>query len=131
MLVRALSACGKLLGFGRSSSAGEEDRRRWGRVVCDVEMTCWPTAGGPDERLVVRVRNVSPGGINFQASRELVPGELLSVSLPGEEDAAEVLACVVRCDAAADGWHLGCTFATPLGDDELSRFRAARPAARQ
>jgi hypothetical protein len=128
MLERVLTACGKLLGFGRSPSPFEEDRRLWGRMPCDVETTCWSTATGADERVPARARNISRGGISLTVSRAFEPGELLSVSLPGgTESTGEVLACIVRCDQLASGWHLGCVFASELADDEVQRFTAGAP----
>jgi hypothetical protein len=123
MLLRALSAWSKLLGFGRTDPADEE-RRLWGRISCDVETVCRPAA--LPERLPARVRNVSRNGISLTLGRAFQPGELLSVSLPGseEQDVSEVLACVVRCDLTSGVWHLGCTFSTHLGDDEVLRFSA-------
>jgi hypothetical protein len=71
------------------------------------------------------VRNISRGGVNLEVGRPFHPGELLSVSLPGaaDQDGCAILACVVHCTPAADCWQLGCTFAAPLDNAELARFR--------
>lgn len=60
------------------------------------------------------------------------PGALISIALPGpvEGRAAEVLACVVRCDEMAAGrFAVGCTFAAVLPDEDLARFGARQAKA--
>lgn len=131
MLARVWSSWGKWLkGSPRSAGAvAEEDRRAFGRIPCDVETTCQPTSRDRADRWPARVRNVSRGGACLRLPRSFQLGELLSVSLPAkpEESTGEVLACVVRCDEVeGDGWEVGCTFATALGETDLRRFEFPR-----
>lgn len=124
MLARVLSSWGKMFGLSGDGAAGEDDRRAFGRVVCDVATTCQAASPPRGEYLPSRVRNVSPGGVCLRLPREFQLGELLSVVLPTQahEPRAEVLACIVRCDEAGGEWEVGCTFATPLSEDDLARF---------
>ena len=129
MFSGTFSSLGRMLGVGRGGEA-EEERRSWGRFPCDVETTC-QTTGGAAKPLAARVRNISRGGVKLVLDRPCQPGELLSLSLPGGEDleACTVLVCVVRCAGEEQRWQLGCTFATPLDDEDLQRFGAGRGAA--
>jgi hypothetical protein len=128
-MLRALSSVGRLLGLGRAPAAEpEEERRLWGRIPCDVEVTCRATAGHTEPH-AARARNISRGGINLTVGRAFQPGELISVVLPGSDhgETEEVLACVVRCEELEDGlFELGCTFAAQLQEDDLQRFGARR-----
>jgi hypothetical protein len=130
MLLRAFASCGRLLGLGQVSPSVDEERRAWGRISCDVETTVKPCNVGcsanAEDRLTAQVRNVSRGGINLDLPRSFEPGALLSITLPGTagEESSEVLVCVVHSSPAADRWRLGCTFATPLSDLDLIRFRS-------
>ncbi len=121
MLARALSSWGKLLRFG--SSTVEEERRLWGRILCDLETTCQAVGSEGGDRLPARVQNISQGGVNLLLVEAFQPGALLSVALPCAAS-TEVLACVVRCEPYDGGWQLGCTFASPLTDDDLDRIES-------
>src|SRR5262245_33807921 len=128
LMLRALSSVRRLLGLGASPSPAEEERRLWGRVRCDVEVTCHATSGNTEPH-AARARNISRGGINLTLGRSFQPGELISVVLPGSThgDTEEVLACVVRCEELEGGhYELGCTFAAQLQEDDLQRFGARR-----
>lgn len=128
MLSRTLASWGRLLGLGGQQGASREERRNWGRSPCDVETTCAPARHEDSDRLVVRVTNVSPGGLCLQSSERFTPGDLLRITIPQGADrgVSEVLACVVRSDQRGDAGHeIGCTFAAPLRDDELCCFHAA------
>src|SRR5262245_38675930 len=129
MLARVLTSWGKMLGLGKHPAPRENERRTFGRIPCDVETTCRPTDRQRTERWPARARNVSRGGVCLRLPRSFQLGELLSVTLPSaaNEGTAEVLACVVRCDEIeGDAWEVGCTFATPLSENDLRRFDAGR-----
>ena len=134
MFSRTFSSWGKLLGLGRSGPAGEEERRLWGRIPCDLETTCRSASGPTTGPLSARLRNISRGGLNLVLGRAFEPGTLLSVGLPGSDSGMEVLACVVHCEPTDDTtWGLGCTFAAPLADEDLEFFGAGvnKPATDQ
>lgn len=129
MWSKTVSRWGRLLGLGRSDVA-EEERRLWGRVPCDVETTIQSANGDSAPALPARARNVSQGGINLSAAKPFEPGALLSVALPVGDGGAEVLACVVRCEALADGlWELGCTFAAHLSDEDMQSLGGRKEKA--
>jgi hypothetical protein len=128
MLSRAISTWGRLLGLGRGPET-EEERRAHGRILCDLETTCQPAGRDQGDPVTVRVRNVSRSGAFLLAPHPFRSGELVSVSLPGAADGADaaVLACVVRCDRAADSqWEVGCNFSSMLADADLDRFAPRR-----
>jgi hypothetical protein len=124
MLTRVFASCGKLLGIGAAPTTVEEERRAWGRISSDVETTCSLAASASPERVTVRVRNISRGGINLDLAQAFHPGQLLRIMLPGgnAEEVSELLACVVRCRSEGSRHHVACTFAAHLSDDELMRF---------
>ncbi len=127
MFARALASWGRLLGFGPAEGADEEERRAWGRAPCDVPTRVRPASAASAAWEDVRVRNVSQGGIGLQCPSAHTPGSLLSITVPGAGEDAEVLACVVRCDTLSTGdYSVGCTFAAVLDDHDLARFGARR-----
>jgi hypothetical protein len=94
------------------------------RHACDVQTVCQPTDEPAGEPLPLRVSNVSLGGLSGEAPRPFVPGELLSVRLPGgEAGPTTVLACVIRTDDLGAGrWKVGCTFSAEITEAELLQF---------
>jgi hypothetical protein len=120
---------------GRTAVKVEEDRRTWVRFPCDVEIQAEPTGRGGEtkqERLAVRVRDVSQGGIALVVNRPFQPGTLLSVELPTAEEGSAALACVVHVRPRGEGeWLLGCNFARELADADLRAFGAARQRPKQ
>jgi hypothetical protein len=132
MLARALSAWGRLLGWGRGTPP-EAERRDSVRYPSTIETVCRPAERPDALPLPARVQDISAGGINLVVGRRFEPGDLLSVDIPsGEEGTSTVLACVVWADRArGGGWSLGCVLTTTLADDELIRLgaRPPRPSA--
>lgn len=131
MLARALNSWGRMLGLGSSAPNESEDRRTWGRYPCNVETTCAPASHEEQERRPVRVLNVSSGGVFLLGDTAYQPGDLLRVRIPqaADQGVSEVLACVVRCASRPQGAHeVGCTFSTPLSEEELRSFQSATPA---
>jgi hypothetical protein len=129
MFSRALASWKNLVGLGPQEARAGEERRVWVRHACGVETSSRPAHDPDGERLSVRVRDVSCGGISLTVDRPFEPGELLGIELPAEPAGEEsaVLACVVRCDAQpGGGWVLGCTFAASLRDRDLQLFGAVR-----
>lgn len=129
-MLQALASVGRLLGLAGPQLADDEERRAWGRVRCDTELTCRPTAGGAAP-LPARARDISPGGISLTLGRAFQPGELLSITLPGggPGQTEEVLGCVVRCGELDGAFAVACTFAAHLDDADLQRFGARRQRA--
>lgn len=129
MLSRALTSWKHLIGRGPREARAPEERRVWVRHACGLETSSRPAHDPDGERLSVRVRDVSCGGISLAVDRPFEPGELLGVELPAEPggETSSVLACVVRCDErTGGGWVLGCTFAASLRNQDLQLFGAVR-----
>jgi hypothetical protein len=123
MLARLFLSWGSILGFSNAPLAREE-RRSEERVISGIETTCH-RAMSSEAPVPIRVRNVSFSGIGLGVGVSFKPGSLVSILVPGDDAAiSEVLACVLRCDQTEEGWFLGCTFATPLCQDDLMRFGA-------
>src|SRR5262245_48320454 len=108
MFQRIVDLCRSLVGrkaLSQSDSAvAPEDRRVWVRFPSFVETTVIPIANGVDTRISARVLNVSRGGIKLVLDHAFVPGDLVSIDLPGgtAESRDIVLACVVHVKAEAE-----------------------------
>src|SRR5438105_10792782 len=100
------------------------DCRVWERVTCDVELICQPIAAraGRAPGWPARVRDISSGGVGLVVSRRFEPGAGLAIEVPGTASSPSLtlLARVVRATAVSgDQWVLGCSFPSPLSDEEL------------
>ncbi len=114
---------------GGPGTAAETERRLWVRHDVELDAACLPAGQPHTEQFSARVRDISRGGINLIVSRELQPGELLSLELPHRDDQPGhcLLVCVVRVEPASQGeWALGCLFSEELEHDELEIFGALR-----
>jgi hypothetical protein len=103
-----------------------------------VPATCQPVAARHDKDAAWKatICDVSRTGLGLVLPRRFEPGTVLFVelSLRGGEERRPLLARVVRAVRQAEGgWLLGCSFASPLGEDELGRLidLAAGQAAEQ
>jgi hypothetical protein len=128
MFSRALTTWKSLVRWGRKEPKTGEERRIWVRHTSTLNTTYQPAHDPDAERLSVRVRDVSRGGISLAVDRSFEPGELLSIELPipPGRPSSRVLACVVRCQCRGGEWVLGCTFAAQLHDQDLQLFGAVR-----
>lgn len=111
---------------------GRTDRRNYPRMVVDREATCRIATTGESESFMVRVRNISKGGINILCDRRLRPGTLLHIALPLHEDgtASAVLACVMHTkEEGAQSWSMGCSFSAELDDCDLAELGGKREFA--
>jgi hypothetical protein len=82
------------------------------------------------------VRDLSINGIGLVLARRFEPGAGLVIEVPGTaSDVSEsLLARVVHATSVGRNlWLLGCTFPSPLSDDELNALlrRAASPKAQE
>ena len=112
-----------------ATALAEEDRRLWDRREVNVETRVTPAAGEAETSLNARILDVSSGGVRVEVGRRFEPGDLLTLELPPSENTppTTVLACVVHCQADADGrWVLGCRFSAELSDADLAAFGAVR-----
>jgi hypothetical protein len=133
MFERTVSFWRRLVGSTpRRPAPDGEDRRVWVRYPAEVETTGATAAEGGKPRFSAVVRNISVGGLNLAADREFVPGDLLTVELPGPtgQSTCTVLACVVHVRPDGEGqWSVGCTFARELTAEDLAPFGARRERA--
>lgn len=101
----------------------EEEGRAWVRYSCEAAIAFQPLESRKDGTwLPARVANLSAKGIGLVLDTPMQRGAILSVLLEGTGDrfSRPVLVRVVRAtERPAGGWQLGCTFAIPLGEDEL------------
>jgi hypothetical protein len=129
MFGRGESLWRRLFGLGRRPADAEaEDRRAWGRQLCDLETTYLPADAPEGPPLSARVQDVSRGGISLRTDRPYEPGRMLCVQLPGGpgEPTYTVLVCVIHATPKPDGWVVGCTFSSELSDTDLQAFGARR-----
>lgn len=129
MFERTVSLWRRLVGSPYGTQSGvAEDRRRSRRYSTHQEVIYrLATDKGQQTPLSAQLRNVSVGGINLVTDREVRPGELLSIQLPGtsEENPTRVLACVIHVLAQEENqWAVGCTFARELAAEDLEAFGA-------
>ena len=77
------------------------------------------------------VRNVSSGGLRLVLARRFEPGAALAVELPGADDddsSSTLLARVVHVRPHHGGsWALGCSFVSPLSDEEIHALTRQKP----
>jgi c-di-GMP-binding flagellar brake protein YcgR len=131
MFTQTLSFCRRLLGKDPAASVANtshDDRRLWVRYHADLETQIQLE---PSDRLTGQIRDISVGGANLLTDRSFRPGQMLSVELPGDGAAVQlVLACVVRCTGLASGqWSIGCAFARELTTSDLERFGTTMAAS--
>jgi hypothetical protein len=106
----------------RSGRAPAEERRAAVRIPFALETTSQRSADPLSDRLPTQVRDLSRWGVSLLVRNPAEVGDLLSVDLPVNEGPtlSTLLACVVRVNALSGGkWELGCTFSTPLTEEDL------------
>jgi hypothetical protein len=141
MFQHIINTCRRIVkrGSGRQplQTPPVEDRRVWVRYPGNGAATLAPVSSEEPLYLSARVRDVSRGGINLVVFQPFVPGDLLSIELPGSTPEARnaILAWVVHVKPVTEeAWSIGCVFSVQLGDAELAQFGARRvqaPAADQ
>jgi hypothetical protein len=108
--------------LGREPAEGE--LRVTERILCDVPASCQPPSdwkrGG--QKWMARVRDISTAGLCVVVSRRFERGAGLAIEIPGSNPASPsiLLARVMHVRAEPGGaWALGCSFISPLSDEEL------------
>ena len=107
-----------------------DDRRTFPRQPADMVIRYrWPGRHAP---MVGRVRDISRGGMRFNAARKLLPGQILQATLhspsgPGPNAGGQVYLEVVHCRKNNDIWDIGTRFApTPVEQFRGNERRRAR-----
>lgn len=100
---------------------GGINRRAWERHAADFKVACGRIADGTEPRLTARVHDICPGGVGLVVQRPFQPGTVLVLKLHKQvPDAPRVLfARVVHIRPHSRiEWIAGCTFASPLDEEE-------------
>jgi hypothetical protein len=97
------------------------------RHECGLETTCQPIAARSDHDMAwpAKIRDMSLLGVGLVLSRRFERGAGLAIDIPETPSAPAdtLLVRVVHATAQPDGkWLLGCTFVSPLSEDELERL---------
>ena len=112
------------------TSTTRSDSRHYERHTCHVETACKPAAVN-EMRWLATLRDLSRSGVKLSLRRRFEPGAGLAIEVPEAPglEAYTVFAKVVRAQAEAGGWALGCKFVSELSDDEVRRLLASgKPA---
>src|SRR5262249_21569548 len=99
------------------------DRRAWVRHACDNAIAFQPLAERTREIWrAAKITNISTKGIGLILHVRMERGAILSVQFEGASArfTRPILVRVVRTAERTPGvWQIGCSFAIPLGEDEL------------
>jgi len=94
------------------------DRRSHPRYLCWVEALCATQENTPQP---ARLLDLSVSGARVALLRPLPPGSDLRLMLPRGEDRPSILAGTTsRVARTSTGWEAGCTFNTPLTEEQLA-----------
>jgi hypothetical protein len=108
------------------------ERRAQVRYSHALRTTCRPLGRQGGGSWSARVRDVSRSGAALRMSHEVRPGEVLVVALEGcgGRFVRPLLMRVVRTRPDGEGtWNVGCTFVTPLADNDLQSLLLAGQSA--
>src|SRR5207248_2667067 len=100
----------------------DTEGRAWVRYPCDSAISFQPLQSRKDGTWrPAKVTNISAKGLGLVLEAPAERGAILSVMLEGSANrfSQPVLVRVVRAKEQPSGWHVGCTFAIPLGEEEL------------
>lgn len=99
------------------------ESRAWVRYPCDTVIAFQPIDARKDGTWhSATIKNISAKGLGLNLDMAVQRGAILSVKLEGVSQrlSQPLLVRVVRvADQASGGCHVGCTFAIPLGEEEL------------
>jgi hypothetical protein len=109
--------------LGGASSSGDQ-RRLWLRYRVNLETSVQLPNSAMRDVLHASIRDISRGGVNLIADRNVPAGQLLNLDLPRDNGPGyTTMACVVRSKAMGkDKWMLGCVFSRELTDEDFTSF---------
>ncbi len=101
------------------------DRRASVRHVCDHEALSRPLELPDAISWGAKIQDISRGGLRLLLCFPFKPGAFLAVDVHlGQAGSRTLLVRVVRAADQADGtWLVGCEFAAPLSEQELTALR--------
>ena len=107
----------------RSKKRSVDEGRAWVRYACNADISFQPLGARPDgDWRPAALSNVSAKGIGLVMDARAQRGTILTVMIEGaaQRFSRPLLVRVTRATERADGrWQVGCTFAIPLGEEEL------------
>jgi len=114
-----------------TTTGTQEDRRLWVRYATDLQGKVQFSDNGEKPHLLARICDLSQGGANLHVDEKMVPGQMITLELPGDRgECHEFLACVVRVVSLKKGaWSVGCVFSRELTSDELHHIGAKKEPA--
>jgi hypothetical protein len=116
----------------KQNSVSCDERRAHVRYSHALRTQCRPLGREGAASWTARVRDISRSGIALLMPREVRAGAVLVVALEGRGGrfARPILMRVVRVGPEGKGgWEVGCTFVTPLADDDLEALLLTRRPA--
>jgi hypothetical protein len=114
--------------MSQADSPSHDERRLWVRYTADLPALVQLPSGGGNQRVDVRVKDISLGGASLVSNTRFRTGHMITLELPTKPgESRTVLACVVRCQPAQNGtFNVGCVFSRELSGDDLQLFGAQR-----
>src|SRR5262249_7782079 len=106
------------------SSLSSDQRRLWQRYRVNLETSVQLPNSAMRDVLHASIRDISRGGVNLVADRNVPAGQMLNLDLPRDGGPRyTTMACVVRSKAVGkDQWVLGCVFSRELTDEDFTPF---------
>jgi hypothetical protein len=116
-----------LLAFQAKKTAfSSDDKRAWIRFACDEKRPPQATVLiNPNNKILARVVNISPGGIGLGTQRHCEPGTPLRLELvdAAGRTSRPIQARVVHSTSKGpEDWLIGCSFDTPLTEEDVAPF---------
>jgi hypothetical protein len=105
-------------------TVASDEKRAWIRFACDGDRPAHATVLiNPNNRIQARVLNISVGGVGLATKRHCDPGTLLKLELvdAAGRTSRPIQARVVHSTSkGADDWTIGCSFETPLSEEDVA-----------
>ena len=116
----------------KAEAAAAGQNRRAPRVGVRAQVLIVPIENGvPGPQEVVRVRDVSAGGLSLLRAKALRPGRQIVVTLPRTDDRPTRIMCEVRhCRPVGEDLHsIGCMFLKAMGKLAGATVQTMEPTA--
>ena len=113
------------VGVRRTTESRHLERRAWVRHESDRDTVCHPVTSGGGQQWAGQVRDISNGGVGLVLTRRFELGTLLAIEIAGQDGkpGRTLWGRVVHVHPLEPGsWHLGCSFAAELSDDDVRQL---------